>query len=468
MCQPIKAPARMSPVRDSVSHSLPLITYHYSRITIPLLVLCCLALCSTLQAVTPAPDGGYPGGNTAEGQNALLSLTTGVYNTALGFNALYRNTTGVENTAVGFDALYNTTTGYYNTASGYQALFSNTDGFKNTADGFQALYSNTTGFDNTSVGLDALFHNTTGNSNTSTGYFALFSNTTGFQNTADGASALFHNTTGISNVAVGNEALLFNTTGGGNTAIGFDALFSNTGSSNVAVGNEALYYNTTGGGNTAIGGGALDSNTTGSGNIALGGGAGHNVTTANNVICIGNIGQNGDNSCYIANIFGQTSSGGTAVFINSDGKLGTTTSSRRFKEEIKPMERASEALLALKPVTFRYKKGIDPQGIPQFGLVAEEVEKINPNLVVRDADGEPYSVRYEAVNAMLLNEFLKEHRTVQELKSTVAKQEAIIAQQQKGMEAFAAHLKEQDSKIQKVTAQLELTKPAWQTVLNNQ
>ena len=131
-------------------------------------------------------------------------------------------------------------------------------------------------------------------------------------------------------------------------------------------------------------------------------------------------GANVSNSCFIGQIFGATSSGGTAVFINSDGKLGTTTSSRRFKDEIKPMERASEAIFALKPVTFRYKKRIDPQGISQFGLVAEEVEAVNPDLVVRDKEGKVNTVRYEAVNAMLLNEFLKEHREVEQQKATIA------------------------------------------------
>jgi len=163
-----------------------------------------------------------------------------------------------------------------------------------------------------------------------------------------------------------------------------------------------------------------------------------------------------------------TVAGGVGVIVDSSGHLGTVVSSARFKEQIKPMDKASEAIHALKPVTFRYKQELDPDGIPQFGLVAEDVEKVNPDLVARDDQGKIYTVRYEAVNAMLLNEFLKEHRTVQELKSIVAKQEAIIAQQQKGMEAVTARLEEQDSKIQKVSAQVELTKPAPRTVSNNQ
>ena len=189
----------------------------------------------------------------------------------------------------------------------------------------------------------------------------------------------------------------------------------------------------------------------------MGLGAGAGVTTASGVICIGNVGANVSDSCYISQIFGRTSSGGTTVFINSDGKLGTTVSSRRFKEEITPMERSSEALFALKPVTFRYKKGMDPQGMSQFGLVAEDVEAINPDLVVRDKEGKPYSVRYDQVNAMLLNEFLKEHRKVEQQRKDF---EAALAQQQKQIDTLTVGL-------QKVSAQLELSKHAPQTVLNN-
>jgi hypothetical protein len=270
-----------------------------------------------------------------------------------------------------------------------------------------------------------------------------FFNTTGIHNTTNGLQALLSNTTGGDNTASGVNALAFNTNGGGNTAVGFDALFGNT----------------TGNNNTATGDGALSANTTGVNNTAMGAGAGSGVTTANNVICIGIPGQNVGNSCYIGQIFGAFSSG-TAVLINADGKLGTATSSRRFKEEIKPMEQASEALFALKPVTFRYKKGIDPQGIPQFGLVAEEVEAVNPDLVVRDKEGKPYTVRYDAVNAMLLNEFLKEHRKNEE-------QEKTIAELKSGMTALAATVKEQAAQIQKVSAQLEASKPAPRVVNNN-
>jgi hypothetical protein len=203
-----------------------------------------------------------------------------------------------------------------------------------------------------------------------------------------------------------------------------------------------------------VGADTLVNNTLGYSNIALGYLAGNNVTDAANVICIGAAGENVGNTCYIANIYGQVSSRGTAVFVNSDGKLGTLSSSRRFKDDIKPMEQASEALLALKPVTFRYKKGIDPQGIPHFGLVAEEVEKVNPDLVVRDKEGKPYSVRYDQVNAMLLNEFLKEHRKNE-------KQEATIACLRIQIEALTARLEE-------VSDQIEMNKVAANVARNNQ
>jgi hypothetical protein len=240
------------------------------------------------------------------------------------------------------------------------------------------------------------------------------------------------------------------------------SLFSNTvGDGNTAIGYKALYYHIGGGGNTAIGDYALYYNTNGSSNTALGQSAGEGVTTANNVICIGAYGNNEDNSCYIGNIFGATSANGVAVLVNSNGRLGTMTSSARFKDDIKPMDKASETLLALNPVTFRYKKGIDPARTPQFGLVAEEVEKVNPDLVVRDKEGKPYSVRYDQVNAMLLNEFLKEHEAFIEEHRKVDKLETTVA-------SLVATVKEQAAQIQKVSAQLESSKSAPQTVLNNQ
>jgi len=377
------------------------------------------ALVPNTQAVNPPPDGGYPGGNTAEGDNALFSLTTGTYNTAVGVFSLQSNTSGDFNTAIGAGTLLANTAGQ-----------------------------------NTATGAGALLSNTTGDSNTANGAFALFDNTTGGVNTAIGFATLGNNTTGSFNTAIGVNALLNNTGGGSNTATGYQALLNTTGNHNTGAGWQALFSNTTGAGNTAIGYFALDGNTTGSNNIALGRFAGMNVTTANNVICIGSDGMNVNNGCFIGNIFNATSSGGTAVLINTDGRLGTVTSSQRFKEHIKPMEQASEALYALKPVTFRYHKGIDPQGTPQFGLVAEDVEKVNPDLVVRDKEGKPYTVRYDQVNAMLLNEFLKAHQKMEE-------QGATIAKQQKQIEALTAGL-------QKMSAQFQLSKSSEQTVNNNQ
>ncbi len=295
------------------------------------------------------------------------------------------------------------------------------------------------------TGAGALLSNTTGTENTATGAFTLFSNTAGNANTANGASALLNDTTGSANMANGASAPFFNTEGSANTASGSFLLQNNTtGNNNTAIGFDALYASTTG---------ALSQNTTGGSNTALGFTAGSNVTTATDVICIGTGGANVDNSCYIGNIFNQTSSSGIPVLINSSNKLGTTTSSKRFKEDIKPMGVVSEALFSLTPVTFQYKKEIDPAGMSQFGLVAEDVEKVNPDLVVRDKEGKPYSVRYDQVNAMLLNEFLKEHRKVQE--------------QQQEMDALKAELKEQRELIQKVSEQVETYKRAPQVALRD-
>jgi len=295
------------------------------------------------------------------------------------------------------------------------------DTSSNTFLGEDALINNT-GSANTAIGANALLFNTTGFYNAATGNLSLGRNTTGSYNTANGAFALSANTTGATNTAVGTETLFVNTTGGGNTATGYSALYANGGDNNTATGAYALLANTTGYGNTATGDAALFRSTTGSKNIAVGYEAGGDLITGSHNIYIGNrgvhvesgairIGTTGTSTkTLIAGISGETVPTGVAVIIDSTGHLGTTTSSARFKEAIKPMDEASEAILALKPVTFRYKHELDPDGIPQFGLVAEDVEKVNPDLIARDDQGKPYAVRYEAVNAMLLNEFLKEHR----------------------------------------------------------
>jgi len=324
----------------------------------------------------------------------------------------------------------------------------------------------------TFLGDDALVNNTTGANNTAIGESALVNNTTGGGNTAVGWEALVSNTTGTLNTANGWEALFRNTTGNYNTAAGNDALFSNTiGNDNTATGGGALLGNTTGNSNTAIGREALVSNTTGTANIAVGFLAGGNLTRGSNNIDIGNagfanesnkirIGTNGTHrNTFIAGISGVTVADGVGVIIDARGHLGTVVSSNRFKEKVKPMDKVSEAILALKPVTFCYKHELDPDGTLQFGLVAEEVEKINPDLVARDGEGKPYTVRYEAVNAMLLNEFLKEHRKVEAQESKIEQQEAKIARQQKQIEALTTGL-------QKVSAQLGASKPAQQVVKN--
>lgn len=358
-------------------------------------LLACSLLISA-QAVSPPPDGGYPGGNTAEGQNALLSLTTGTYNTG-----------------VGFFSLSVTTTGKFNTAVGAGTLLANT------------------GDNNTATGAGTLLSNTTGTFNAANGAFALFTNTTGTSNTSNGALSLLNNTTGVENTANGYRALSGNATGVGNTAYGSQALVQSTGNNNIALGAHAGFNISTGSNNIHIG------------NV----GAGNESGTVR-------IGDNNQAKTFIAGINGVNQGSPTAVFINTlTGQLGTTppSSSRRYKKEIKPMDTASEAVLALKPVTFHYNS--DKTCTPQFGLIAEEVAAVDPDLVLRDENGEIYTVRYEAVNAMLLNEFLKEHRKNE-------KQEATIARLQEQIEALTAGL-------QKVSVQLEVSNFAPQVVLKN-
>jgi hypothetical protein len=385
-----------------MSHSINHLRSRCALIVIPF-VLACAAVLPESRAVTPAPDGGYPGGNTAEGDNALFSLTTGSSNTAIGLAALGSNTTGAFNTAGGSGALLFNTTGFQNTAIGVNALVNNTIGASNTANGVNALFRNTSGFQNAATGVQALFNNTTGFHNTAAGFQALFANTTGNHNTADGDNALVHTTTGILNTAIGAHALDENVIGSSNVALGFQAGLNITGNGNVCIGESIL-----------------------------------GLAGENNVTRIRNIG-----STAQAN--------GIFVTVGAGGKLGFQPSSRRYKDEIKPMDKASEVLFALKPVSFRYKKEIDPARSPDFGLIAEDVATVNPDLVARDEEGKIATVRYQAVNAMLLNEFLKEHRTVQE-------QGATITRLEKQVEALTAGL-------QKVNARLEASNAASQIAL---
>jgi hypothetical protein len=451
-----------------------------------LFAFACFAFLPTARAVVPPPDGGYPNFTTAEGDKALFSLTTGAantsvgwyslfsdtegsFNTATGAGALLFNTTASANTALGTAALLFNTIGFNNTALGAAALLNNTEGGNNTATGTFALQNNTTGAENTAMGSEALSNSTENVHNTAVGYQALSQNTQD-DNTGIGWHALFGNSTGYGNTACGVDVLGLNSTGSFNTAIGFTALLHNTeGTNNTAVGREALANNTDGSFNTALGDETLINLASGSGNVAIGAGTGSDLTTGDGNIYVGNpgvttetatirIGVPEHGAAFIGGISGTAVVGDTVV-VDANGQLGTATSSARFKKEIRPMDKTSEAILALKPVSFQYKS--DSKGTSQFGLIAEEVAKVNPDLVIRDRKGEIYSVRYEAVNAMLLNEFLKEHRKVQDL-------EANDAAQQQEIKALAATVKEQALQIQKVSAQLELQKPPAQTVAENQ
>jgi len=447
----------------------------------------CFALPPQAQAVLPSPDGGYGAptygdGNTAEGEDALFSLTGGDFNTATGYRALHSNTvnsfntaigagalfsnTADDNTAVGAGALLSNTAGTQNTATGGSALFSNTTGDENTAVGESALLNNTVGIANTATGSDALRNNINGRFNTANGDSALGRNSSGSNNTATGNDALANNTIGFENTAVGDRALYANSTGSGNTATGISALPRNTvGVENTANGSNAMFNNMSGRNNTAIGNRALFSNRNGSFNTALGYRGGANLTTGSNNIDIGNVGVAAESNTiriggdvgagshtatFIAAIRGVTTANNNAipVVIDSDGQLGTVSSSSRYKTEIKPIDKASESILALKPVSFHYK--VHKDTTPQFGLIAEDVARENPDLVIYDGDGKPYTVRYDAVNAMLLNEFLKEHKTVRA-------QGATIARLEKQIEALNAGL-------QKMSAQIELNTLAPQTV----
>jgi hypothetical protein len=373
-------------------------------------LLACFEILPRAQAVTTGPEDYFPNNTTAVGQQALLNLTTGYNNTANGYYSLWDNTTGVGNTATGSYALYINTNGSQNTATGLAALSGNTTGDNNTATGSYALWDNTTGTQNTATGREALERNTTANNNTAVGFHGALQNTTGANNTAIGHNALAHNTIGSSNIALGKGAGVFLTTGSNNIDIG-----------SAGVGGES------------------------------------------NTIRIGSV----QTRTFIKGISGVALAGATVV-VNAAGQLGVAASSAHFKHKIRPMDKESEAILALKPVSFCYDQDIDEQGLTQFGLVAEDVEKVNPDLVVRDEAGKPYSVRYDQVNAMLLNEFLKAHSkmeeqqaTIAQLKSAVEKQEASNAQQQKQIETLTAGL-------QKVSAQIELSKAAPKTVQNGQ
>jgi uncharacterized coiled-coil protein SlyX len=487
------------------------------------LALACFGLLPNAHATDV--EGSLPNGNNAEGVGVLTSLTTGAWNTGTGHEALHNLTTGNLNTATGLRALF-TNNADANTAHGMMALFSNTVGTENVAVGAQALVFNVDGVSNTAAGTQALFANTSGSGNCAFGQWAQSFNTVGDTSNAFGYGSLFNNDTtaingfgfaalasnvtgpnnaafgdlslvlnviGSANCAFGNEALLNNDSsaagaGNGNNAFGVQALTSNVdGETNNAFGTFALFSNVSGVWNNAFGFAALSSST-GDFNTAMGDSAGATITTGNHNACFGEGAGNGivtadnqvainvpaagpfadiSNTCFIGSIFNQpVSDAGSAqdVFVDQFNVLGFVASTRRVKHDIKPMDKASEMLYGLKPVTYKYNS--DKTGRTQFGLIAEEVAEVAPDLVIRDNNGDVQTVRFEQIGMIMLNEFLKEHRTVEQLKSKVAKQEAIIAQQQKGMEVLTAQLKDQAAQIQKVSARLEASRPAPQVVLS--
>ncbi len=443
--------------------------------------LACFAFSPNAQAA-PAPETPDPGAvggvlNTADGHRAMPFVTgTATGNSAFGAFSLFSNTANNFNTAVGAGAL-DLNTADNNTAVGATALFLNTTGSDNTAMGAAALLNNTADA-NTAIGAFALHDNTTGGT--------LETSVEGFDlgpNTAVGSHALESNTDSSSNTAVGYQALGSMVSGfsgdphlGASTAVGFQALANVNGPNNRgndAFGYQALFGLTDGFANVAVGPHALFDLDVGFGNVAIGAGSGLGLETGDGNIYLG-LGQappfgvtNESFHTYIGNIAGTSQGiGGSVAAVTIDtatGLLGHDVSSRRYKEDIKPMDNASETLYRLKPVTFRYKKEVDRTQNPNYGLIAEEVAKVDPHLAVRNGKGQIESVHYNAINAMLLNEFLKEHKKVQSLEATVAQQQkdfqATIAQ-------LTARLEEDAAQIQRVSAQLEASKPVPQVVKN--
>ena len=380
-----------------------------------LIGIVCIGLLPNARAVVPAPDGGYPGLTTAEGQNALKNLTTGSGNTAVGWYSLFSDATGSFNTGVGAGALA-LNTAENNTATGAAALLLNTTGTNNTANGSQALVNNTTGSGNTANGTNALLSNTTGSTNTAVHWLwrrFFLTRETGIRLRAERRCCSTRRAPKTrppvwAPLAATRPVMTI-----------LPSVTSPEATSRRAVDNICIGH--------------------------------HGVSAESNTIRIGITGTH--TSTYIGGIAGQTvGAGGSTCYVDNDGKLGVFPSARRFKTDIADMDNASEALMALRPVTFHYKPELDKTGIPQFGLIAEEVAKVNPDLVTHDANGELSTVRYEAVNAMLLNEFLKAHKVIEEQQTT-------IAQLKKEMQTVVARLNAHDSRIQSVSDQLQSNSP---------
>jgi hypothetical protein len=367
-----------------------------------------LGLLATVLCFGPAADGAQPpdvvtsdgSGNTAAGSGALQNLTTGTFNTAVGASALSNNTTG-----------------YNNTATGNEALLSNTTGGSNTASGFQALDFNTTGNVNTADGAFALISNTTGGANTASGAAALRSNSTGGYNTASGYSALYNNNAGNYNTASGVNALLSNTTGNNNTALGYEALkTSSKGSKNVAVGDGALSALETGGGNIALGANAGSKTTKGASNIYIG--SPGLVATESDTIRIGST----QTRTFVAGIADAPMTGATVV-IKSNGRLGVVASSARYKQDIRPLDDMAGKLTQLRPVSFRYKA--EPEAT-HYGLIAEEVDAVMPELVVRDGENRPESVQYQELIPLLLQQWKAQRELIAQQQDENTQQRALI------------------------------------------
>ena len=375
----------------------------------------------------PATNSGGTEGVLAIGNMLLHNYgPTGSDNAFLGYKAGNFTTTGSFDTGTGYAALSSNTTGDYNTATGAYTLSVNTTGHGNSAFGYGALNANTTGIQNQAFGIDALLANTTGSGNSAFGGGALAKNTTGGSSSTTGGNSAF-----------GNYALYVSTTAGGNSAFGYSALTADT----------------TGTDNVAVGAAALAKLKTGTGNIAVGTGAGGNLDAAeSNDIYIGNSGIAGESdtirigyigtikAAAIAGIYGSASASGVEVLVNAAGQLGTTTSSRRFKHQIADMGEASDVLMKLRPVAFNYKPELDETQTRQYGLVAEEVAQVAPQLVVFDKDGAAQSVRYHFVNAMLLNEVQKQRHLVDEQQKTNEEQSNTIARQQEELQDLAARV----------------------------
>ena len=436
------------------------------------------ALLPQIQAapqVVPPPDGCYPGFTTAEGCQALQGLTSGTANTGVGWRALRSAGASGYSTAVGAGALV-LNTGDSNTAVGAAASLLNTTGTRTVAVGTAALVYNNAN-SNTAVGFEALNLSVAAVTNAAVGTFAAQNNDSSGNGTADfntavGGFALRDNVNGARNTAVGAGAIGSGNGGNDNTAVGelAGANYTGTESNNICIGSDT--QGTAGESNAirigdASPSGGIDVVTSGplANAISIGSGLSTQGISILTLLGFGSVSianglqtTNGASTCFIGGIYNQAfGPQDMAVRVGNDNKLGTVVSSRRFKHDIKPMDNSSEAILSLKPVTFQYNS--DTTNTPRVGLVAEDVAEVSRGLVIADKEGKPLSVRYEDVNVMLLNEFIKEHKKVEQLQATVA-------QQQKGMDVLTAQLKEQAAQIQKVSAQVEMNKPAPQVVAN--